>query len=250
MSFQILQLDPENIDISIITLIGDNGFKFFTDKFQAFVNVPKENKEFILFQKYLNIYLFENLWTELTDSIFVEVIEFWVSNPVLFHTIFTDQLDKFIDYKKEFWYEFYKCLLTHIDFDRNVESYIIEHITPLIISNKHQIILPLNPFDEIEDDMLSIIVQSQNINYDTKYKILLLLLKDKNYRTVIINWMLEVVDYSHSVKTCLIGHEETETAIDYEKRVKKLNFYTKFSGECLKLFYDLWVGGIKKDGDI
>ncbi len=250
MSFKILQLDPDNIDISIITLIGDNGFKFFTDKFQAFVNVPKKNEEFILFQKYLNIYLFENLWTTLTDSIFVEVIEFWVSNPDLFHAIFTEHLEKFIDYKKEFWYEFYKCLLTHIDFDRNVESYIIERITPLIISNKHHIILPLNPFDDIEDDILSIIVQSQNINYDTKYKILLLLLKDKNYRTLIINWMLEVVDYSHCIKTCLIGHEETETSVEYESRVKKLNLYTKFSCECLKLFYDLWVGGIKKDGDL
>jgi len=250
MSFNILQLDPENIDISIITSIGDNGFQFFTDKFQAFVNVPKKNEEFILFQKYLNIYLFENLWTELTDYIYVDVIRFWFSNPKLFHTIFTEHLEKFIDYKKEFWYDFYKCLLTHIDFDRTIESHIIQHITPLIISNKHNIILPLNPFDDIEDDMLSIIVQSQNINYDTKYHILLLLLKDKNYRTIVIKWMLEVVDYSHSVKTCLIGHEETETAIDYDKRVKKINVYTKFSCECLKLFYDLWVGGIKKDGDL
>ena len=250
MASTILQIDSENIDISIITSIGDNGFKFFTEKFQYFVNITKDNEEFIIFQKYLNIYLFENLWATPKDSIFVDVIEFWFYNPKLFHTIFNDKIDTFIDYKKQFWYEFYKCVFQYIDFDRNIESYIIKHITLLITSNKEYIILSLNPFDNIEDDILSIIVQSQNINYDTKYNILLLFLKDKLYRPIIVRWMLEIVDYSYSIKNCLIGNEETETIHDYTKRIESINFYTKFIGECLKLFYNLWSGGIKKDEDL
>ena len=82
MVFKHLPIDEnESPDISIINTISEKQFEFFSDLIPKFINdflnytQRKDDDDLIFFQKYLNIYIFENLWDNCEKDIYSNIIK-------------------------------------------------------------------------------------------------------------------------------------------------------------------------------
>ena len=249
MKFSRLDIDDENPDISIINTIEDKKFVFFEENIINFIN-DFDSEESSFFQKYLNMYIFDNLWNESENDIYFSIIKYIYSNDFESKIIYFNSI---IENKDLFWYKLVKQFVFNekLKNDNNI-NLIIQNVGinliklvdygKLYLINKDYLL-------DIKESWLYYIVLSpiDIVSLQTKEEILLIFLKNKEYRKVIIEWCYNVLDYTNIIKTDTIGNMSNENVEDYSDRIDKLNNATKFGSICLKLFYRIWKGGIKFD---
>jgi hypothetical protein len=249
MKFSRLDIDDENPDISIINTIEDKKFVFFEENIINFIN-DFDSEESSFFQKYLNMYIFDNLWNESENDIYFSIIKYIYSNDFESKIIYFNSI---IENKDLFWYKLVKQFVFNekLKNDNNI-NLIIQNVginlIKLVDSGKLYLINKDYLLD-IKESWLYYIVLSpiDIVSLQTKEEILLIFLKNKEYRKVIIEWCYNVLDYTNIIKTDTIGNMSNENVEDYSDRIDKLNNATKFGSICLKLFYRIWKGGIKFD---
>ena len=243
-------------DISIINIISEKQFVFFRDFIPKFIN-DFHSEESLFFQKYLNIYIFENLWDISEEEIYSNIIKF----------IYQDKknIDQFILYfdrvmietnKSVFWhrliYEFITNENLNTDKTINPSSECINLI--LLIDLVKRNLIEDNVFlnKQFDKTLFYHIVSASIdiISLKSKHNIMLIFLKNKLYRKLVISWMYKLIDYTNIIKSDITGNMEDETIDEYEKRIIRLNDSTKIGSICLNLFYNLWNDGMVNDSSI
>ena len=250
MGFKHLPIDEnESPDISIINTISEKQFEFFGDLIPKFINdfINDDVDDVVYFEKYLNIYIFENLWDISEKEIYTNIIKFIYQDK--------ENIDKFILYfdrvitetkKSSFWH---KLICEFITNELCIGSVNINLILLIDLVKRNLIEEAVFLNETFEETFLYPIISApiDTISLQSKQNIMLIFLKNKLTRKLVISWMYRLINYTEIIKSDIIGHTEDETLDEYEERIVKVNNATHIGSICLKLFYNLWKDGMPNE---
>ena len=182
MSFPILKLDNDNYDLSIINNITKHGFDYFI------YNYPKikdgNEKELNLYQSYLNMYFFEDIWEELLSIRYNNAL-LKMNEEVI------QMLIEFIEVEKQnvFWNHFLGVIL--LDTGNLYRNYnIILKFQQLLVLIPELVIWK---YSKTTPSFLGILIDIGEISDTTKIlDIYMRFLKNKDTRHYIISWFVDV----------------------------------------------------------
>ena len=208
----------------------------------------KDDDDVVYFQKYLNIYIFENLWDISEKEIYTNIIKFIYQDK--------ENIDKYILYfervitetkKPSFWNKLIYEFITNEELGIGGISINLILLIDLVKQNLIEEDVFLN--ETFEETFLYPIISApiDTISVQSKQNIMLIFLKNKLTRKLVISWMYRLIKYTGIIKSDIIGHTEDETLDEYEDLIVKVNNATKIGSICLKLFYNLWKDGMTNE---
>lgn len=237
---EILGISEENKDIDIILIIGHEGINYFFDKL-GIINKDKYPEEYYYFKQYFNMYLFSSdIWEITIDEQFEILAK---------HKLDKSNICSIIELiNEENIDNFWENLLNFLDL-KNMDIFLKETNSHKYYV-KHKTWKSENPENTLLFNKLSNDIE----NIDHLYEIIMKLLKNKETRKDVMDW-ISILTNANIDYIQVLSFENIIDVLQFSKvyarsKQEKYNKTTLVYFNILKILLKIFDNGIKTKKDI